>query len=106
MVEWSWRVERQRSIAFGSWSSDRRIDAGIERLAGPRVTDVTIAGRLPELVIALSDRRWVHTFKTAEGGPAWAVFLRDGTWVTVEAGRLVHDTQNQLPPGQHRVAPA
>ena len=106
MVEWSWRVERQRSIAFGSWSSDRQIDAGIERLAGPHVTDVTITGRLPELVIALSDRRWVHTFMTAKGAPAWTVFLHDGSWVNFEGGRLVHNTQNRLRPGQHRVASA
>src|SRR5690242_19547379 len=35
IIEWSWRVERARSIEVGSWSTDARIDAGIKRLAGP-----------------------------------------------------------------------
>jgi hypothetical protein len=94
MIQWSWRIERARSIEAGSWSSERRIDSGIAGLAGPRVTELYLEGRLPELVIGLSDGRWVHSFMTAEGQPEWSIFLRAGDWITVERGRLIHATQN------------
>ena len=95
MIQWSWRIERARSIEVGSWSTDARIDAGIKRLTGPHVTSLAVDGRLPELIVALSDGRWVRSFMTAEGQPQWVVFLQDESWVTVEGGSLIHDTQNQ-----------
>lgn len=95
MIEWSWRVERVRSIEVGSWSTERRMDAGIANLAGPSISEVSVTGRLPELVIALSDGRYVHSFMTADGQPSWVLFLPDGSWLTVERGRLVHDVQNR-----------
>jgi hypothetical protein len=90
MIEWSWRVERRRSIEVGSWSTDRRIDAGINRLIGPTVVAVNLVGRLPEITVALSDGRWVSSFMTAEGQPRWTIFLREGGWITVHEGRVVH----------------
>jgi hypothetical protein len=95
MIEWSWRVERVRSIEVGSWSSDRRIDAGITRLIGAHITEVSVTGRLPELSLALSDGRWVQSCMTAEGQPSWVVFLPDGTSLSVERGLLMHDIRNQ-----------
>ena len=94
MIEWSWRVERARSIEVGSFSSERRIDAGIARLAGPAIEQIQVVGRLPELAIQLSDGRWVHSFMTADGQPSWTVFLQDGSWLNVGRGQLVHDRQN------------
>ena len=32
MLEWSWRVEGARSIAFGSFSSDTKIESGLQGL--------------------------------------------------------------------------
>lgn len=97
MIEWSWRVERARSIEVGSWSTEQRLDAGISRLIGPRVADVSVTGRLPELLVGLSDGRWVHSFMTAEGQPSWTVFLPDGSWLTVERGMLIHDDRTRQP---------
>jgi hypothetical protein len=97
MIEWSWRVERARSIEVGSFSSERRIDAGIARLSGSRIKTIDIAGRLPELVVELSDGRRIHSFMTAEGQPAWTILLPDKSWLAVERGTLVHDTQNVRP---------
>ena len=102
MIQWSWRVERARSIQFGSWSTDGRIDGGIGGLAGPRVISVDCIARLPELVVGMSDGRWIQAFMTAEGQPAWTLFLRDGSWLTVDRGRLIHDVQNQAPGQTHR----
>lgn len=88
-LEWSWRVESPRAIRFGSWSSERRITRGVEALQGHVVTDVAVTGRLPELVLSLDGGRWVHTFMTAEGGPAWAVRLQDDSWLKVLRGRMM-----------------
>jgi hypothetical protein len=88
MIEWSWRIERAQSIAVGSGSSERRLNAAIPRLIGPKVSEISVVGRLPELIMALSNGRWVHSFMTADGQPAWTVFLPDGSWLTVEGGRL------------------
>jgi hypothetical protein len=95
MIEWSWRVERARSIAFGSWSTEARITAGVAALAGAHISAIGVEGRLPELVLGLSDGRWVRSFMTSDGQPRWAVFLPDGSWLTVERGRIVHDIQNR-----------
>lgn len=94
MFQWSWRVESAGAIRFGSWSSERRITTGVQALAGRRVVDLSVTGRLPELVISLSGGLWVHSFMTAEGQPEWTVFLPDGSWTHVVRGRLAHNTQN------------
>ena len=94
MLQWSWRVETARAIRLGSWSGERRITTGVQALAGRAVVDLSVTGRLPELVIALSGGLWVHSFMTAEGQPDWTVFLPDDSWIHVVRGRLVHNTQN------------
>ena len=94
MIEWSWRIEGARSVLLGSWSLERKITNGVRALMKRRVTDLTLDGRLPELSIELSGGGWVHSFMTAEGQPEWTVFLPGGSWLCVEAGRLVHDRQN------------
>jgi hypothetical protein len=95
MVEWSWRVERVRSIAFGSWSTDLRMNNGIAALRGHVVEVVALAGRLPELTLRLSGGLWVQSFNTSEGQPAWTIFLPDESWLTTVGGHVVHNTQNQ-----------
>jgi hypothetical protein len=97
MIEWSWRVERARSIAFGSWSTERRMTNGVARLVGHRIEAIDIVGRLPEVLVQLSDGLWLQTFNTSEGQPEWTVFLPDESWVTVIAGHVVHNIQNQTP---------
>ena len=94
MMQWSWRVEAARSIRFGSWSGEQRITNGVRSLAGASIADITLSGRLPELTVALSNRRWLQSFMTAEGQPGWVVFLPTKRWLCVERARLVLDTQN------------
>ncbi|HYH78629.1 MAG TPA: hypothetical protein VEX86_02505 [Longimicrobium sp.] len=64
MIEWSWRVEAARSIAFGSWSTDRRMDFAIPRLAGRVVAGIEVWGRLPELAVELSGGLRLVSFMT------------------------------------------
>ena len=95
MVEWSWRVERARSIAFGSWSSELRITNGVATLRGHVVEAIALTGRLPELQLQLSGGLWVQSCNTSEGQPAWTIFLPDESWLTTVGGYVVHNTQNQ-----------
>lgn len=97
MIQWSWRVEGPRSIRFGSWSTERRIAHGVRRLAGDRVVSLAVEGRLPELAVTLASGRVLRSFMTAEGQPDWCVFLPDESWLAVERGSLIHDTQNVQP---------
>jgi hypothetical protein len=88
MIEWSWRVESPRAIAFGSWSGVRRIDRGIQSLAGSVIEDISLVGRLPEISIRLSDKRWIQSCMTTDGQPEWAIVLRERSWLCVKRGRV------------------
>lgn len=88
MLEWSWRVEKARSVMFGSFSGERKIAHGLRTLVGRKLLDVAVEGRLPELVISLSGGLWVHSFTTVEGHPRWTLFLPGNTCVSSRLGRL------------------
>ena len=91
MLEWSWRVEAARSIAFGSFSSDRKIKSGLQSLVGRTVVGIELFGRLPEVIFELSQNRWLSSFSTVEGQPEWALLLRDQGSVSVKRGSLMHE---------------
>ena len=78
MIEWSWRIEDQRSILCGSWSDEELWAPSFARLLGQNVDDLSVFGRLPELMLSLSGGLHVSSFMTAEGDPAWTVFDRRG----------------------------
>jgi hypothetical protein len=88
MLEWSWRIEKKKSVFFGSFSGERKIANGLQSLIGRKVVDVSAEGRLPELVISLSGDIWIHSFTTVEGHPEWTLFLPDGNCLSSRLGRL------------------
>ncbi|WP_420128080.1 hypothetical protein [Longimicrobium sp.] len=88
MVYWSWRVESPGAIQFGSWSEDPRITRGIASLEGHTILDVQLEGRLPELVLTLDGKRWLHSFMTAEGQPEWSIRMLDNAWLGVIRGHV------------------
>jgi hypothetical protein len=47
-------------------------------LGNRAVVDLSVVGRLPEVVVALAEHRYVSSFMTAEGDPSWALFDRRG----------------------------
>ena len=76
LIEWTWRIERPRSILGGSWSDERRFEGMLRKLVGATVTAVEITGVIPELTISLSNGLRVASFMLAEGQPSWAVIAR------------------------------
>ncbi len=90
-IEWSWRVEGHRSVQFGSWSGNRKIDNGIKGLKGIRAKAFSLEGSLPELRILFDDGRALQSFTTVEGQPEWCLFLKDESWLHVARGILNHE---------------
>ncbi len=79
MIEWSWRVENENSIEFGSWSDDSRFPALLEKLNGKILQSISFQSRLPEVVIKLSSNIWVCSFSTVDGDPEWALITPNKT---------------------------
>lgn len=90
MIEWSWRIERPRSILCGSWSDERRWRAAFARMLNATVMDAGCFGKLPEISIGLSNKLRVASFMTADGQPSWALIVRGLRCETVHVsgGRL------------------
>jgi hypothetical protein len=88
MLEWDWRVEKRKSIYFGSGSYARKIRNGLRALVGRTVEDVYTEGRLPELVLCLSGGIWIHTFAIYERHPQWTLFLPDKNCLSSKSGLI------------------
>jgi len=67
MIEWSWRIERPRSILCGSWSDERLWPKAFDKLLNTNVTAVECFGNLPEISVSLSSGLRVVSLMTAEG---------------------------------------
>jgi len=96
MIEWSWRVERPKSVLFGSWSGNQKITNRLSKLQDLNIVEIMVEGRLPELVIQLSGGFWVHSFTTVESQPEWCLFSQQQPyreWITSHNGVLLKETE-------------
>jgi hypothetical protein len=95
MIQWSWRVERGSSIICGSWSEEPLWEPIFDLLRSQAVVDLSLLGRIPEIVVTLSESLHVLSFMTAEGDPQWSLFDRRSTnalrTLSVQKGRLIVD---------------
>lgn len=100
MIQWSWRIENATTILCGSWSEEPRWEPTFDLLRNKRVVELSVVGRLPEIVVGLSEGLWVSSFMTAEGDPQWSLFDRRSStvrWLCVRDGSL----QIELPKSQN-----
>jgi hypothetical protein len=90
MIEWSWRIEKPRSILGGSWSSERRWPGMFNKLMGANVIAVKTFSTLPEIEVSLSNGLRVASFMTAGGQPGWVIICRNKLQSTlgVRRGKL------------------
>lgn len=89
MVEWSWRIEGPRSIRCGSWSDEPLWPKAFAKLRHAKMADVSLFGRLPEIVVGLSNKLNVVSFSTTDGQPHWTLFDRhNDRWLCVRRGSL------------------
>ena len=109
MIEWSWRIEKPRSILGGSWSSDGKWPGMFKKLLGSTVVDVSISTGLPELILMLSSGLKLKSFMTAEGQPTWTIITRSPNLGTLQVKRgslFVEATPNtSFKHGQLKLAP-
>ena len=78
MIQWSWRIENLTSILCGSWSTEALWEPTFDLLRNKVVTELLVAGRLPEIAIGLTENLFLSSFMTAEGNPQWSLFDRRG----------------------------
>ena len=79
MIEADWRIEDARTIVCGSGSDEDLWEPTFASLIGRHVVNVATFGRLPEILISLSDGFHVASFSTLEGDPEWTLFDRRST---------------------------
>jgi len=96
IVDYGWRVERQRSIFCGSGDSKRRWESVSKKLHGASILSAQVVGRIPELQLKLSNGLWLVTFSRYEGQPNWGVGFnaRGLGWLCIKGGRPYVDVRN------------
>jgi hypothetical protein len=96
MIDFGWRVERQRSILCGSGDTRSRQASVSKKLLGASVLSAEVVGRIPELQLKLSNGLWLVTFTCYAGQPTWAVgFKALGLgWLCTKRGKLYVDSRN------------
>ncbi len=90
MIEWSWRVENEKDIAFGSWSEEDYFSSQLQELKGLTLLSISFQGRLQEVIAELSNKKWVCSFSTVEGDPEWAIISKGKTLLS-KNGRLAFE---------------
>jgi hypothetical protein len=84
MIESHWRVERSRSIHFGSSFSQRRLARLLPGLVKLRVERLCVDPVTRELAVQLSDRRVFRTFTDWDTQPHWTVLAHDRSLVAMD----------------------
>ena len=95
MIQWSWRIEKPKSILTGSWGDEKKWPAAFGKLINSEVVNVYFTENLPEITIELSNGLRVSSFMTAEGQPDWAIITRNQNLGTlcVKRGALFIEKQ-------------
>lgn len=91
-IEWSWRIEGKRLIWCGSSSDADRWPRVFTSLLNAKVASISLAGRLPEIDMMLSNGLHVVSCMTAECDPQWGLINRRNKSINsmgVSAGRLI-----------------
>ncbi|GJD34197.1 hypothetical protein FMGBMHLM_1093 [Methylobacterium aerolatum] len=79
MIEADWRIEDACTIVCGSGNDEEIWVPTFASLIGKHVVNVTTFGRLPEILVSLSDGFHVVSFSTLKGDPEWTLFDRRST---------------------------
>jgi hypothetical protein len=90
-VEWSWRIEDDRSIICGSWSEEELWEPAFDLLRNKGIAQCALFGSLPEVVITTVDGVRFVSFSTTDGQPQWHLVDRrhgPARWFTVRNGQL------------------
>ena len=95
MLDCEWRIEKSRSIFFGSSSGLKRIENQISKLLNERVQSIHLLGLLPEIQICLSRSLRIVSFCTSEGQPDWTIFLPNKSYIYCRGGCLIFEEKQK-----------
>lgn len=87
-VDWDWRVEDDTAVLYGSSCSGPEINKGIATLQNTKVQGLSLAGKIPELVIHFSNGQCLRSMYMVKGDPQWSIRLVDNNWMGISAGKL------------------
>ena len=87
-VEWDWRVEHKSSVLYGSSNTGPRIEGGLAGLQGATIESLSIAGKVPELIVLFSNGHSLRSMAMVTGDPEWSIKLPQGRWVFARSGEL------------------
>ena len=97
MIEADWRVDKPRSIHFGSSFSERVREKRLAELVGLRIASLSVDPNTKELCVHFSDGRVLRTFTEWQSQPAWTVLVHDlsriamdGAWEGVDVIPCFH----------------
>jgi hypothetical protein len=79
-----WRVESPRAVVFQSDDNRAKVERDLESFRGRRIVDVQTVGRLPDIAVTLSGRRWIQSLDTV-----WTIRLPDERLISSRSGSLV-----------------
>jgi DUF3027 family protein len=96
-LEWDWRLESEKQIICGSSNSSPEIEKAIANLRNQKVEAITLDGRIPELIIDLSDGYILRSMAMTSGYPQWSVRLPDETYLSADEGVLIRDDGTRGP---------
>jgi hypothetical protein len=99
-IEWSWRMEDATSIICGSWSEDALWEPVFDLVRNSHVVSLGLFGRLPEVVLSLTEDRHLVSFATTEGQPQWHLADRRSNppiWLEVRDGELFESDGTVVP---------
>ena len=106
-LEWEWRIENEKEIVCGSSNSSPEIEKAINILKDKNVEAIVLDGKIPELVIELSDGLKIRSMTMTSGYPEWCIRLADGSYLSACDGSLNRDDgtgeESELPPEDDEV---
>jgi len=79
-----WRVESPRAVVFRSRDNRAEVEREIESFKGRRILDVQAVGRLHDLAVSVSKRKWIQSLDTV-----WSIGLPDRSLIYARSGQLV-----------------
>ena len=97
MIEWSWRLESNKSIITGSFDTKKKMGNELNKLIGKSIKEISIFGRIPEICVNINQNRWLCSYATEKGQPEWAILFKKKGYLEVKKGKIYYTISNKRP---------
>lgn len=100
MSGWTWRVEKDGEVLFGSSTTRRVRAAGLASLRHAAVASISVVGDVPDLRVEFEDGRSFASLSAGEDEDSWSVKLMDQRYVFAHEGAFAVQTNDGYPDGE------